>query len=468
MDQYVNTITSLYDPHTNYFPPKDKKSFDIRMSGQLEGIGAQLREEDGYLKIAEIVPGAPAYKEGTLKAGFVIMKVAQGDKEPVDIFNMDQDDAIELIRGKKGTEVRLTVKNLQNEVQVISLIRDVLQLQDTFAKSALLENQGDKIGYIFLPQFYANFSNTTNGRSCSDDIKKEIQKLQSEGAQGIILDLRNNGGGSLNDVVSMSGFFFKEGPVVQVRSRGEKPTLLNDRDSKVLYEGQLIVMVNELSASASEILAAALQDYKRAVIVGSNSTYGKGTVQRFINMPQDLGAVKLTVQKFYRINGGATQLRGVNSDIVIPDEYSLLTLGERENESAMPWDEIPAAKYETWGKAPNIEKLRKKSYARISKNPTFELITEKAENNKNAREKTVYSLNMQGYQKEKAEKKEYEKKFTKISNEIPDMKPSLLEVDKILLKATPEDLTEREKWLVSLKKDPILFETVLIMKDMIQ
>ncbi|MGL5890136.1 MAG: S41 family peptidase, partial [Bacteroidia bacterium] len=320
MASFVNVLTGVYDPHTEFYPPSDKQDFDIRMSGQLEGIGATLQEKDGYIKVTNIVPGSPSSKQGQLKAGDQILKVAQGDNEAVDIVGMQVNDAVKLIRGKKGTEVRLTVQKPDGQTLIIPIIRDIVILEETFAQSAII-NQKEKIGYIKLPTFYADFTQNKSGKHlAADDVKKEIEKLKEEKIKGLVLDLRDNGGGSLQEVVKMVGLFIKEGPVVQVNSRKSGVRPYNDPDrGDVVYDGPLVVLINENSASASEILAAAIQDYKRGVIVGSNS-FGKGTVQNFYDLDQmigdgntfdaPLGAVKVTIQKFYRIDGGSTQLKG--------------------------------------------------------------------------------------------------------------------------------------------------------------
>jgi carboxyl-terminal processing protease len=286
LNVYVNALTAVFDPHTNYFPPADKENFDIRMSGKLEGIGASLQEKDGYIKVVKIIAGSPSALQGELKENDVILRVAQGKEESVDIVNARIDDAVKLIRGKKGTEVRLTVKKPDGTTKVIPIIRDVVVLEETYAKSAIVNDKDNKkVGYIYLPSFYADFSGQ-GGRTSWKDVKAEIEKLKDEGVEGIILDLRNNGGGSLGDVVEMGGLFIPEGPVVQVKARGEAPYIMKDNNKSVTWDGALVIMVNSFSASASEIMAAAMQDYKRAVILGAGSTHGKGTVQRFIELNQ--------------------------------------------------------------------------------------------------------------------------------------------------------------------------------------
>ena len=351
---YANSITTVYDPHTNYFPPEQKEDFDIQMSGRLEGIGAQLQEKDGYIKITNIIPGGPSSLQGELQANDLILKVTQEGEEPVEIIDWRISDAVKIIRGPKGSKVTLTVRKPDGNEQDITITRDIVVLEETYAKSLLLSDEdGIKAGYIYLPSFYADFQNP-KGRFSWKDVKTEIEKLRDEQVQGIILDLRNNGGGSLDDVVKMGGLFIDKGPIVQVKEKGRSAHILEDRYAGAEWEGALVIMVNEFSASASEIMAAAMQDYDRAIIIGSRSTHGKGTVQRFLplnrtlrnkNIP-DIGSIKLTIQKFYRINGDATQLKGVQSDVIVPDNYMYLETGEQEHDYPLPWDQIKGSSYE--------------------------------------------------------------------------------------------------------------------------
>ena len=352
---YINSFTNMYDPHTEYFSPKEKEDFDIRMGGKLEGIGARLQVKDDYTKIISIIPGGPAWKGKELEAGDIILKVAQGDSDDfVDLTGMRIDDVVRYIRGKKGTKVRLEVKKQDGSIKIIEIIRDEVIIEETQAKSVILglDNNIQNVGYIKLPSFYSEF--TRGGNNCADDIKKELNKLKAKNINGIILDLRYNGGGSLGDVIKIGGFFIEKGPIVQVKPGKESPYIHSDNDISVEYDGPLVIMVNELSASASEILAAAMQDYNRAIIIGSKATFGKGTVQRFYDLDnmirgaddvKPLGNLKITMQKFYRINGGSTQLKGVESDIVLPDNYMYVDVGEREYKNAMPWDKIAPVKY---------------------------------------------------------------------------------------------------------------------------
>ncbi len=466
LGNYINAILASFDPHTDYYAPKKKEDFDINMSGQLEGIGATLQAEGGFVKVADIVIGGPAYLQGKLKAGDVIMKVAQGKNEPVDIEGMRMDDAIRLIRGKKGTEVRLTVKTSKGDMNTVTIIRDVVKLDNTFAKSSVLENNGIRMGYIFLPQFYANF-NQSGGRSCANDVKNELEKLKKENVKGIILDLRNNGGGSLQDVVDMSGLFIQQGPVVQVKSRYETPMVLEDKDPRVQYSGALVVMINNFSASASEILAAAMQDYKRAIIVGSNS-FGKGTVQRFIDVPYDMGAMKLTTQKFYRINGDATQIKGVAPDIALVDDYSYLKFGEKDEDFPLKWDEIAPARYQQWSvPLVDVATLKQKSTQRVNNNPLFALEQEKALSFKRLQDDTNYSLNIEKYITQNAKNKAESKKFDDIRKTIEDFKVYTLQDDRSDTESDTTKAKTRQRYNENLQKDIHLFETMQVMKDMI-
>lgn len=471
---YVNSITNLYDPHTEYFPPKDKESFDISMTGRLEGIGASLQERDGQIKVFEVMPGTPAYRQGELKAGDVILKVGQARQEPVNVEGMRLDKAIQLIRGKKGSEVRLTVKKPDASIKTISLVRDVIIIEDTYAQSALIEEK-QKVGYIKLPTFYADFARK-GGRNSGDDVKNEIAKLKQEGATGIILDLRNNGGGSLPDAVEMSGLFIPEGPIVQVESSGAAPNVLRDRDPATQFNGPLVVMVNSFSASASEILAAAMQDYKRAIIVGSSSTYGKGTVQQVFDFDQVLpseynalkpfGSLKLTTQKFYRINGGATQLKGVTPDIILPDLYTYIEQGEKEQEYALPWDEIKPAEFKTWtSPAVNVERIKANSKQRIANNQLFSAITEQAKSFKARADRTSNSLKLADYRTMQQKAKQELKRYEELQKSAPTITVSALKVDLAQAKSDSVKVNRVNRFAKNLKKDIYLEEALNVVKD---
>ncbi|MEO8854088.1 MAG: carboxy terminal-processing peptidase [Ginsengibacter sp.] len=380
---FVNDITSSMDPHTTYFAPVDKRSFDEMLSGTFYGIGAQLVPKDGKILIGNLITGMPAWKSGEITPGDEIIKVGQGDAAPVDVTGYSVEDAVKLIRGEtRGSIVKLTLKKADGSVKVVPIARDKISLDDTFARSAVINNNGHKIGYIYLPEFYANFDDPT-GRRSATDVAKEVEKLKAANVEGIVIDLRSNGGGSLSDVVDMVGLFIKGGPVVQVKGRDGAPSVLSDKNKEVLYSGPLAVMVDELSASASEIFAAAIQDYHRGIIIGSSSTYGKGTVQRnvsldpqsenpFLNQPSEgLGDVKLTFRKFYRINGGATQLKGVVPDIIIPDRMETAKLREKDNPDALKWDQIPKADYTVWNPGYSYAPVVQSINTEIQKNVDF-------------------------------------------------------------------------------------------------
>lgn len=385
-NSFINVITNTMDPHTDYYPPIEKRAFDERMSNQFYGIGAQLQQDDNGIKIASVVTGGPAWKSGAIVAGDVIIKVAQGANEPVDVSGYGTEDAVKLIRGDKGTEVRITFKKQDGTTKTVSLLREKIEQDEGLARSAVIMKGKDKIGYIALPDFYANFEDK-NGFKCSEDVATEVKKLKAENVKGIVIDLRNNGGGSLLEVVKMVGLFIKTGPVVQVKERDGRvdQQTWRDNDESVLYDGPLTVMVNELSASASEIFAAAIQDYKRGIVIGSSSTYGKGTVQRpipfgrpidFYSSRTEFGAVSLTFQKFYRVNGGSTQLKGVVPDIIMPDSYEFLKIREKDNPNSLPWDAIPQTAYQPWQGIPtnNLTEIIKKEQTRISSDANLLLL----------------------------------------------------------------------------------------------
>ncbi len=476
MKMYLNSITAFYDPHTSYFPPKDKENFDIHISGKLEGIGATLSQPNAYIKVERIVAGSACWKQGDLEVGDLILKVAQGADEPVDVVDMRLDDAIKMIRGKKGTEVRLTVKKADGSIKVIPIIRDVVVLEETFAKSVVIKDSisNKKIGYIYLPGFYADFEDP-DGRRSSVDVKKEIEKLKKEDIEGIIVDLRNNGGGSLMDAIDIVGLFIDKGPVVQVRSRFAMPQVLKDKNAGSLYDDDLLIMINEFSASASEIMAAAIQDYNRGVIVGSKQSFGKGTVQRFIPFDRmtrgnedlkPLGALKITIQKFYRINGGATQLKGVVPDIVLPDAYSKLDMGEKDLDNPIKWDEIPKAEYTKFKPNYNKEQLKQISNKRVAKDTSFTLIEEYSKYLKEVREKTLVSLNIEKYKKEEKEREEISKRFKNADRRISGLKFYVPKADSLEIYSDTIKTEKAKRWMKDLKKDIYLEESFKIIEDM--
>jgi carboxyl-terminal processing protease len=473
----VNDISECMDPHTSYYPPVEKRSFDEQMSGEFYGIGASLQEDDGNIKIATIVTGSPAHKSGEISIGDYILKVAQGEEDPQDLTGYAVEDAVKIIRGKKGTQVTLTIKKPDGTIKTISLIREKINLDDTYAKSVVIKGEGaDKIGYIYLPEFYANFQDPSGAR-CAADVAKEILKLKEENITGIIIDLRSNGGGSLMDVVQMVGFFIDEGPVVQVKSRDEAPAILRDREKGILWDGPLVVMVNEFSASASEIFAAAIQDYKRGIIVGSSSTFGKGTVQRNIELDRaawltgaepELGSLKLTIQKFYRITGASTQLRGVVPDVILPDQYEYLKMREKNEPTALAWDEINSAIFNEWKSPYELKNIIEEGNKRISENQSFIkmnshiLTLEKFYNEKK------YPLQIEKF---KSNKKALAETVKSIDTLMKTSNPLTLLNLKIDLDKISSDSTkiERNNNFIKLRKnDAQLSESVKIINDMIR
>ena len=473
---YINSIINIYDPHSGYFPPKDKEDFDIAMSGKLEGIGAQLSQRNKYIKVVRIIPGSASWKQGELKAGDIILKVAQGDEEPLDIVDMRLDKAVRFIRGKKGTEARLTIKRVDGTIKVISIIRDIVILDETFAKSMIItdEKSGKKIGYLKLPSFYVDFNNL-KGRNASDDVKKELKKLMSEGISGLIFDVRNDGGGSLPDAIDIAGMFIKEGPIVQVKSRIGAPYIYRDKDPSVIYNGPLVVLVNSFSASASEIFAAAMQDYKRAIIIRSTTKFGKGTVQKFadldnllkndFNYLKPLGSLKLTLQKFYRINGGATQLKGITPDIILPSVYSYIDIGEKEMDYAIQWDEITPSKYKKWNKSIDLERIKKFSDNRIKSDTIFQLLNEKALKLKDQRDNTTKSLNLEKYNTEEKKNRKESKRYNAIGKQVLGLNLHVLKSDLTEIEADSSKMARRDAWRKNLQKDIFLNEAVNVITD---
>jgi carboxyl-terminal processing protease len=477
---FVNAITGTMDPHTDYFAPVDKRSFDESMKGSFYGIGAQLKEDDGKIKIANLISGGPAWKAGELKPEDEIIKVGQGNDEPVDVTGYSVTDAVKIIRGaSKGSIVKLTIRRSDGTVKVIPIVRDEIKLDDTFAKSAII-NGDKKIGYIWLPEFYVDFADP-NGAKCSEDVAKEIEKLKAENVEGIIMDLRGNGGGSLPEVVKMVGLFIEDGPVCVVKGRGEdKPYQWKDRDKSVLYSGPLTVMVDEFSASASEIFAAAIQDYNRGIVIGSTSTYGKGTVQRNIPLNpesesqvfssknvEDLGSVKLTLQKFYRINGGATQLKGVTPDIVIPDRYENLKFREKDNIAALPWDAIAKSDYKPWTSTISNDVVIKYSDAQIAGNPTFNKIKESVDWIEKYYGDKPYSLNLNKYRQDLKELKVKQKELEDLYKLNKDMNVKNTQADLEKINAVKDKIDKNTAWLKRVSGDIYIDETVKVMNSMI-
>lgn len=468
---FINSMASQFDPHTNYFAPKDKKRFDISMAGKLEGIGARLQKKGDFTTVVELISGGPAWRAGELEVGDKILKVGQADEPPIDIIGMRLDDAIEFIKGKKGTEVKLTIRKIDGSTVVYSIIRDVVELEETFAKSSVVKMDNRTFGVINLPKFYIDF-NERNFRNSATDMEQEIARLKKENIEGLLIDLRNNGGGSLKTAIEIAGLFIKDGPIVQVKYRGEKPNVRSDKNKKIQWDGPLVVLVNELSASASEIFAAAMQDYNRAVIIGSKQSFGKGTVQNvlplnnYFKYSEDLGALKMTIQKFYRINGGSTQLKGVQSDIAMPDRYTYLDIGERDEKNPLPWDKIAPAKYTPLHIYQNFHKVVNDSKKRIAANPQFKLIDKNAKWLKKGRDDTMINLSYENYKKEIQKRMDESKEFDAISEYNSDLtfnSPAyeipMMAQDSVLAK-------KREIWHKNLSKDIYVEEALTVLSKL--
>ena len=471
---FVSIITNAMDPHTEFFPPVDKRYFDEQMSGRFFGIGASLVYDEGNIKINTLVAGSPAWKSGEVQVGDIILKVGQGKEEPTELTGFVVEDAVKLIRGKKGTDVKLTLKKQDGTVKVVTLVRDEIVQDESFAKSAIINNGNSKIGYIYLPEFYADFDRP-NGARCYIDVAKEITKLKDDKVDGIVMDLRNNGGGSLYDVVQMVGLFIDKGPVVQVKDRDGKPNILEDKNREVLYDGPLTVMVNEFSASASEIFAAAIQDYGRGIVIGSTTTYGKGTVQRnlgldpeagYLNSNSDLGTIKLTLQKFYRVNGGSTQLKGVTSDIVLPDNYEYLKFREKDDPDALPWDEIKKASINNWKSGYELATIQKLSETRLQTNEAFRLIKENTEwlAKQNDRE---YPLNFEKYQKEQRAIRSTVRQIESLKKLQAEMDVTSLPQDANRFSYDKGKQDRFDQWIKNLRKDIYIDQAARVTSDMV-
>jgi len=474
-DRYFNAVTRAFDPHTTYLPPQQKEDFEIGMRGSLEGIGATLREEDGFIKVVRIIPGSASSKQGDLEAEDIILAVAQGQEEPVDITDTRLRDAVELIRGPKGTEVRLTVKKADSTRKVIPIIRDVVEIEETFVKSTLLTDPGTgrNFGYIRIPSFYRDFTPSLfsqGGRNVTDDVADALAKLKEQDLSGLIIDLRNNGGGALKDAVNVSGLFIDHGPVVQVKSSAGAVQVLRDSDSGVAYDGPLVVLVNRFSASASEIFAAALQDYHRAYIIGSDHTYGKGTVQTILDLDRSvplkgmdiykpLGALKITTQKFYRVSGGSTQYKGVEADLVMPDRMRYVKSGEKYIDYSLPWDTVQPTSFKPW-EGPGslqVDLLKPKSLARVAANNEFQEIIESSEKVKQRQEDTRVTLNLETLRQE-------QKNNADADNDPLAFHEGLDEEDPDAEADTDQD--PQQRWLKSVRKDPFALEAVAILSDL--
>ena len=472
--EYVNSIVYQFDPHTFYFNPDDKEDFDVDMSGNYAGIGARLQQKMDKISVVELISGGPAWRQNELEVGDVLLKVRQTDQEtPVSIVGMRIKDAVKLIKGPIESSVILTIKKVDGQIVDLQIPRDIVQLEETYAKSSIVERSNSKYGLINLPKFYFDFEDYSE-RNAASDIKKEIIRLKEQGIEGLILDLRNNGGGGLKPAVDMAGLFIEEGPIVQVQSFEKKKEILKDRDRSIVWEGPLVILVNEFSASSSEILAAAMQDYERAIIIGSNQTYGKGTVQNVVDLNRmirsntngDMGAFKFTIQKYYRINGGSVQLEGVKSDIVIPNRYSYIDFGEKEQDNPLEWDKITPVDYIPWTSNFDYSSAIQKSKIRIESNEYLKLIDSNAKWIKTVRDTEDFSLNYFTYSDKIKADELTAKSFDKLKDFNTDLEFKSLPYEIMLFEKDSTLKLKRNRWHKNLSKDLYIEEALNVLTDL--
>jgi len=471
---YINAIAVEFDPHTFYFAPSDKDRFDAQMTGKYEGIGARLQKRMDEITITELISGGSAWRQDKLEVGDAIIKVRQEDEqEAISVIGMRLDDAVKLIKGPKGSNVILTLKKVDGTIEDLSIPRDEILLEETYAKSTKVVKNGVTFGVINLPKFYIDFQDS-NSRNAATDVKKEIELLKAEGMEGLVLDLRNNGGGSLKTVVDIGGLFIDQGPIVQVRSTGNNKEVLEDKQRGIEWDGPLVILVNELSASASEILAAAMQDYKRAIVIGSKQTYGKGTVQNIIDLNRmikantngDMGAFKFTTQKYYRINGGSTQLEGVKSDIIVPGRFSYMEIGEKEQDNPLEWDEIEPANYQTWESSLNYKTTIENSYTRLNLSDEIKLIDDNARWIKSVRDQEVYQLNYEKYSENINLNEKESKRFDQLLDYQTDLTFEPLSYELPKMKQDSIFKINRNRWHKNLSKDIYMEEALNVLNDL--
>ena len=469
-DVYLNAFVLQFDPHTNYFNPNDKDRFDMNMSGKFEGIGARLSKRDQAIKVVDIIVGGPLWRDQLMEVGDEIQLVRQDEGDAVDIRSMRLDDAIKLIKGPKGSTVYLTIKKVDGTIQTVPVKRDLVVLEESYARSSVINRLDQRYGLIHLPKFYVDFKSYKE-RNAAHDVEQEIVNLKEAGVEGLIIDLRNNGGGSLQTVVDIAGLFIDKGPIVQVKSTVSKTEVLRDRDDKTLWDGPMVILVNELSASASEILAAALQDYERAIVLGSKQTFGKGTVQNVVDLNRflsnstygNLGALKITTDKFYRINGGSTQLEGVKSDVITPDRYSYVDVGERDEDNPMSWDQITPLIYTKWHGYLNYNEVIKKSQDRVNNHPIFKLVDQDAKWVEQRQNDKSITLNFQEYVSELEADRTYSDQFDAVKEYNNKLKFTVAPAEQERIMADSIFREKRERWFSDLKADFYVEEAVNIL-----
>lgn len=469
---YMNAYTEVFDPHTNYFSPKNKEDFDTQFKGKIIGIGAIIQEKKGFLYLGELSIGAPAWKSKQLAKGDKILKVrSKPNEDAVNVVGMLVDEAVRLIRGKEGTKVVLTVEKEDKSIKEVTMTREEVSIEDTFARSIIVNSaDGKKYGFINLPSFNADFEDP-KGRNASDDIKNEIIKLKAQKIDGIVLDLRSNGGGSLTEVGDIMGLFMNEGAYVQVKDGNGKINTLRNKANSPIWTGPLVIMQNELSASASEILAGAMQDYGRGVVIGSPQSFGKGTVQtfvdlnRFLNSTDDFGSLKLTIQKFYRITGESTQRKGIQSDIQMKDFFTYAEIGERYDDYALAWDKIPAVEYQPVNYF-SVTALQKGIEGRLKDNKTYQLMQESAQWKERLDKEETISLNQAKFNEVMQTRKSQIKKFKNLQKFNNGLKFTLNPDEEIREKKDEAFAKKTENWKKNLQRDLYLQEAVNVISEM--
>ena len=472
-DIYLNAFVLQFDPHTNYFNPDDKDRFDMNMSGKFEGIGARLSKRDQAIKVVDIIVGGPLWRDQLMEVGDEIQLVRQEEGDAVDIRSMRLDDAIKLIKGPKGSTVHLTIKKVDGTIETIPVKRDLVVLEESYARSSVINRLDQKYGLIHLPKFYVDFKSYKE-RNAAHDVEQEVINLKEAGVEGLIIDLRNNGGGSLQTVVDIAGLFIDKGPIVQVKSTVSKTEVLRDRDDKTLWDGPMVILVNELSASASEILAAALQDYERAIVLGSKQTFGKGTVQNVVDLNRflsnstygNLGALKITTDKFYRINGGSTQLEGVKSDVITPDRYSYVDIGERDEDNPMSWDQITPLIYTKWHGYLNYDEVIKQSQDRVNNHPIFKLVDQDAKWIEQRQNDKSIALNYQEYVSELEADRTYAYQFDAVKEYYNNLEFTIAPAEQERITKDSIFREKRERWFSDLTEDYYVEEAVNILDEL--
>ncbi len=484
-ETFINAVAGVFDPHTLYLAPEQQENFDIQISGSLEGIGAVLTEDAHYISVREVVPGGAAWREGQLEAGDLILAVKQENGAPVDVADMRINEVVRMIRGPKGTTVTLTVKKPDERVLLISIKRDLVVVEDAYARGALLNAGGkQQFGYIYLPSFYGNTRATKGGtpeRDATNDVRALLQRFAAEKIPGVVIDLRGNGGGLLNHANDITGLLIDRGPVVAAKGAEGKLQVLGDTDPGVAYGGNVVVLVDRFSASASEILAGALQDYGRALIVGTGPTHGKGTVQAMVDLDrveerrsknsEPLGVAKLTIQQFFLVDGESTQWRGVEPDVVLPDPASHVESGERYLENAIPWSQVPPLPATLW-QHPNWDPklLADKSRTRQANQPVFAKVLERGAYLQTRRKDTVVPLNREAWlaQREK-DKQALESLDPKLNDgparltvKVVNYRPE----EQVEAQPTRKGTTRVDKWKENLAHDPWVEEAVFLLGDM--